>query len=737
MAFNFFSLPPTIQQVLLSDEYLRFLGVLKGDFELTREQEDLLAQLLYDLFSKSVTPAELEKNIQSRFGLDVQRTRTFTKEILLNIVIPFRYYFGDYSQLYRSFGGDPEADIMESFVALAILKMFNASIENVVNELGSINWEKEGEAMRELFVGQFVEVLYGPDAEWKERLNSTIITLLRQFDGYNEKLLGALYENEQHIGSTSIVLGDGSTQQPTVANWIKDYLGFSGGVVSSIKIAQYMTDSSNVKKMAEVDRDVVRKLLETFATLKNFPVSLDKAPEEHWMVIPYHIAELEAKTARDLPKVPGVVGGVEMTTAQPMQAIAQKEPLSVAQSSVPVDYDGAITRIMEVVALKVSDEVIARIKPILSSRVRNIRNSIDTGERLKAALTDGGAGLSVEDADKLLKEANIAAQAIGAGKIQEYLPVKIEDQEKVQEKIEETGSVPAQAGIKSGMTPIDSGIAAVEVTPAETGSRIESGMTESPMSFSTEEVPTMTIKEVNGVPTLVEKKNGNGKKKDVPAVVSVVGAPKVPEPAPALIVQPPPLPAASKEPDNATGSLPVVEMMPAVTIPDKSAAVPTPASPVPPAIEQTPPQPPAPPNFPPHLADAKPIPVTVRATAAVGTPKTKVADIKAPPRLVGVVDEIRALTIKDFRRLSQDPKEAAKRIAQKIQALEKESLTKKAEAIKAWKESDVYALYLEIGQINLGVDMNKLIEERKAAGKEYLTSEEFDALLDMNENLRF
>ena len=70
-------------------------------------------------------------------------------------------------------------------------------------------------------------------------------------------------------------------------------------------------------------------------------------------------------------------------------------------------------------------------------------------------------------------------------------------------------------------------------------------------------------------------------------------------------------------------------------------------------------------------------------------------DVQAVPKLTGPVDELRQLTIDDFRRLSKDPREATLKIKDKIDLLEDMGYEQKTQGVKAFLESGVNRLYLE------------------------------------------
>jgi len=106
---------------------------------------------------------------------------------------------------------------------------------------------------------------------------------------------------------------------------------------------------------------------------------------------------------------------------------------------------------------------------------------------------------------------------------------------------------------------------------------------------------------------------------------------------------------------------------------------------------------------------------------------------------VGPVDEIRQLSLKEFRRLGANPREAAERLLEKIGLLEDESLIKKAAGIKAWHESEVYQAYLSIGAVSMSQKkpVEQVIREFRAVDNPYLAPEEFNVVADLNRKLSY
>ena len=103
------------------------------------------------------------------------------------------------------------------------------------------------------------------------------------------------------------------------------------------------------------------------------------------------------------------------------------------------------------------------------------------------------------------------------------------------------------------------------------------------------------------------------------------------------------------------------------------------------------------------------------------------------------VDELAEMNLVNFRRLSQSPYEAIKKIEDKVGFLEEDSYKKRLEGIKAWRQSPVNKIYLAIGQesIEQKKTVDTVIEDRKNSGKDYITVQEFNAIMDLNKGLRF
>ena len=118
--------------------------------------------------------------------------------------------------------------------------------------------------------------------------------------------------------------------------------------------------------------------------------------------------------------------------------------------------------------------------------------------------------------------------------------------------------------------------------------------------------------------------------------------------------------------------------------------------------------------------------------------KPKIEEIKVTPKIYGPVDELRTITLEDWRRWGSTQK-SAKRILDKINLLAEESFVKKSQGVAAWKESEINKLYLDIGTeaIDNGLSVEQAILKRQNDHRPTLTIEEFNAVAELNQKLRF
>lgn len=137
------------------------------------------------------------------------------------------------------------------------------------------------------------------------------------------------------------------------------------------------------------------------------------------------------------------------------------------------------------------------------------------------------------------------------------------------------------------------------------------------------------------------------------------------------------------------------------------------------------------------LPPSPPPPITKKVVPKQ-KPTSNQSAVTVHPRLVGPIEELRGLSLVDFRRLSTNPESAVEKIKERILGLLTESFGKRILAQHAWEESEVYNLYLSLGKESLlsHLSINDIIQGHLLKGDATLTKDEFDAIMELNNALR-
>jgi len=117
--------------------------------------------------------------------------------------------------------------------------------------------------------------------------------------------------------------------------------------------------------------------------------------------------------------------------------------------------------------------------------------------------------------------------------------------------------------------------------------------------------------------------------------------------------------------------------------------------------------------------------------------RPQVVDIKQPASVVGPVEELMQINLKEFRRMGNNPGESAEKILEKIYLLEEESWDMRVKGIAGWQQSPLHQRYVGVGQVSL--QQNKPVQEiilaREDSGELSLHFQEFLAINDLNSKL--
>jgi hypothetical protein len=119
--------------------------------------------------------------------------------------------------------------------------------------------------------------------------------------------------------------------------------------------------------------------------------------------------------------------------------------------------------------------------------------------------------------------------------------------------------------------------------------------------------------------------------------------------------------------------------------------------------------------------------------------KKKINDIKKPPKLLNPVSELKYIDLFTFRRLGDSPQKRIEKIKEKISNLEKKFFYRKVQGVQAWRQSPVNRIYLNMGNESIvySKSIDDIIKGRKKENKDYLEKDEFESIMDLNNDLKY
>ena len=118
-------------------------------------------------------------------------------------------------------------------------------------------------------------------------------------------------------------------------------------------------------------------------------------------------------------------------------------------------------------------------------------------------------------------------------------------------------------------------------------------------------------------------------------------------------------------------------------------------------------------------------------------PKDQTGEVQ--PVMMGPIEELKSMNLEEFRRISSSPSEAIGKIMEKINLLGEESIQRKAEGMDAWKLSPLNQLYVEVGKKSFeeSIPVDQVIQHMQNEEPGTMTQQEFEAITDLNRQIRF
>lgn len=406
---------------------------------------------------------------------------------------------------------------------------------------------------------------------------------------------------------------------------------------------------------------------------------------------------------------------------------ASARPVPPAVISPPAaNFESRAGDLVDRLAADVSEDLKPRVKMLLVSYMKGIRQEYAVRERLLQSIESGGLGWSADKTDVFIKQMKALS---GASDLSNETPapsseIKKETRQSKDSTVSPPEKTSTAVSVASSLLP--------EIEPEMHMSKASEAPPQPRMSVQPQAQPvrqTPPPKSANA-PHVESSKPMEPRvaappqpktQKEKPAIAK----PILPKPEPAKADVP------KKQPVSAPSFAPFVSSAPPTSDGIRALA--------PQALKIV------------EEKEGKPRVITQENTVLPQKPQTQVAiphtpsgkadvkDIAYKPRLVGPIDELRTLTLVDFRRLSRDPQVAVDKIHSKVELLGEESFEKKIKGVLAWRASEVNGLYTALlnESIKTGVPIKEIIGARASRKENTLTMEEFQAIMNLNRQLRF
>ncbi len=122
--------------------------------------------------------------------------------------------------------------------------------------------------------------------EMYQFLNDVAVDCLAADPAFGAKAAAALAANQAVIIKQNLVLNN-KTVPGTAANWLQDFFRINGSSrFDALALSTYLSDSSNVKRLTPVDKNILNRFFKLYRNLQFFPQGFDQSNPNQWQILP-------------------------------------------------------------------------------------------------------------------------------------------------------------------------------------------------------------------------------------------------------------------------------------------------------------------------------------------------------------------------------------------------------------------------------------------------------------------
>jgi hypothetical protein len=316
------ALPEKVQDLMYADFGSDQNLAMANELDLEIGQITNLTRTIGDVIRKQVSLDSLKPELTKRLKISDKEAAQLEIQILAKrlLILDDIWFKGEISSRMTALGDDPakykdylveykkaaEKEIADEELELLREETSEGAEEYIEKQLEEVplaisDPAAELKGFKDVFTQYIYHLLTVEKYDLKIEMNIRLMTLLLgdEDEKYLNDLIRILYQNKENLTKNKIIIGK-EKLDPTIANWLKDYIRFIGEdeVVSTVKKAQYFSNSKNIKSLTEEERVWVDKLLDLYVNLKNFYFNVRKLDLSEVEIFPYSEAEEQAFLTR-------------------------------------------------------------------------------------------------------------------------------------------------------------------------------------------------------------------------------------------------------------------------------------------------------------------------------------------------------------------------------------------------------------------------------------------------------
>lgn len=307
------NLDPQVSEFLNSMLRVYLTLELAEKYKVTGNKIREITNLIFDLAKVNITFSNIPKEVMRIFSFDEGKAVLFSRDLLGTHFLFLESYFPGMMEAFESFGGRPEEYIDTiSRISKELAEERNYFKDQLIpgeefvfeqkEVIDDIFTENENRPLTEeeyasLFNSGVINFLFKlTDPYIVDEFNEEVVNFINEYAKSQNNFFKNLLENQEKVSKEQLIIED-KIVEPTVANWLKDFIKEKGSdFFDELKLVEYLTTSPNPKNISSDEKDILRRLLKLYRNLNFLQLAHEGVPMEYWQILPFEDNEIQEKT---------------------------------------------------------------------------------------------------------------------------------------------------------------------------------------------------------------------------------------------------------------------------------------------------------------------------------------------------------------------------------------------------------------------------------------------------------